>query len=60
MNPTYTFKDIARKTGVSVDVVRYNEKRWGLNSCRINVSRKTVLFRQAPADKILRALGFSV
>jgi hypothetical protein len=50
-------KELATLLGVSVYVVRKNEKRHGLDKVRADVNRRVVGYRRAESLQILRERG---
>ncbi len=53
-----TRKDIAVLLGtVTARQVRDNERRWGLDKARVNLSASVTRYRRAQAMRILRSLG---
>jgi hypothetical protein len=53
-------KDVAALFGseISVDIIRKNEKRLGLDKCRVDVNCRKTGYRKREALRILRAKGF--
>jgi hypothetical protein len=53
-------KDVAALFGseISVDIIRKNEKRLGLDKCRVDVNCRKTGYRKREALAILRAKGF--
>jgi hypothetical protein len=52
-----TRKDIARKIGQSVDVVRRNERRLGILPFKQSINARLIGYRQAGAQKALERRG---
>ena len=53
-----TRKDVAGVLGVSVDAVRRNEKRWGIDKARVDLNARCVRYRHSMLMFILAARGF--
>jgi hypothetical protein len=51
-------KDLATLLGVTVDQVRRNERRWGLDKARRDLNPRCVRYRRTEAMAVLRARGF--
>ena len=43
--------------GVSCDVVRYYERRWGLDAARVDLNKRVIRYRQDVAVRALVARG---
>lgn len=52
-----TRKEIAFLIDSTVDVVAYNEARWGLDKIRVTITCRNVSYWEAEAMAILRARG---
>jgi ribosomal protein L13E len=51
-------KDVAALLGVTVDAVRRNEKRWGLDRARADLNCRCVRYRTTVMMSALRLRGF--
>lgn len=57
-NPNYiTRKEIASLLEASVDVVRKNEKRWGIYACRCDLNERNVRYWRKRTMELLRQCG---
>ena len=50
-------KQLAQELDVSVDTVRRNEKRWGLEGCRQKLNERLVRYDSTTAHKELKRRG---
>jgi hypothetical protein len=57
-NPTLTRKDVARMMGISADMVRRNEKRWGLTGARSDFNPRCVRYKSRIVIAILTGRGW--
>lgn len=55
-----TFKDIAQITGKTVNTIKNNERRWGLDKSRIKVNARVVLFKRDGVEIAMRKLGYEI
>ena len=52
-----TRKEIAYLIDTSCDMVRKNEKRWGLDRARVKINARVILYWEDEAMEILRERG---
>jgi hypothetical protein len=52
-----TRKDIAAMLGISVDMVRKNEKNLGLKSARADINTRTIRYLRPKVESILAGRG---
>ena len=52
-----TRKQISARSGLSVDEIRRNEKRFGLDKCKISINERNVKYREHDAEEAMRHMG---
>jgi len=50
-------KQLSQSSGLTVDEIRNNEKRLGLDKCKVSINERNVKYRQHDAEEAMRNRG---
>ncbi len=51
-------KQLSQSSGLTVDEIRNNEKRLGLDKCKVSINERNIRYRQIEAEQSLKDHGF--